>query len=206
MRVLVACEYSGTVRDAFLELGHEAMSCDLLPTESPGPHYQGNVLDILDHGWDLMIAHPPCQFLSYAGNSKWNEPGRADKREEAMAFFMALYNAPIPRVAIENPRGHPCKAFRKPDQEVNPFDFGTPIRKRICLWLRGLGPLFSTCVVPVEPDGFYIRKTGDRAGQPYYFYYHQSKSAKERARFFPSVAKAMAQQWAGQATEASEAA
>lgn len=206
MRVLVACEYSGTVRDAFAALGHEAMSCDILPTESPGPHYQGDVRDVLHDGWDLMVAHPPCQYLSYAGAAYWKDPGRAELREEAMEFFMALYNAPIPRVAIENPRGYPFTAFRKPDQEVNPFDFGQPIRKRICLWLKNLPPLFSTLTVPVEPDKVYVRKTGKRAGQIYRGYYHQSKRAKERARFFPSVAAAMADQWAGLAREESEAA
>jgi hypothetical protein len=195
MRVLVACEYSGTVRDAFLALGHDAMSCDILPTESPGPHYQGDVRDLLHDGWDLMVGHPPCTYLSYAGAAYWNDEGRAELRERAMAFFMELYNSPIPRIALENPRGYPCKVFRRPDQEVNPFDFGTPERKRICLWLKNLPPLFCTNPVDVQPKKVYIRKSGSRAGEKYYTYYHQSKNAKERARFFPSVAAAMADQW-----------
>lgn len=197
MRVLVACEYSGTVRDAFLAAGHDAWSCDILPTESKTErHYQGDAIEIAyGEQWDLMIAHPPCQYLTYAGAGNWNDPGRQERREEALAFFMALYNAPIPRVAIENPRGYPSAAFRKQDQEVNPFDFGVPVRKRICLWLKGLPVLQPTFRVPVESAKVYIRKTGARAGKPYRTYFHQGKTAKERARFFPCVAEAMADQW-----------
>lgn len=140
LRVLVACEYSGVVRDAFIARGHRAVSCDLIPTESPGPHMVGDVLEVLD-GWDLMIAHPPCTYMAYAGAANWHDPGRAEKREQAFNFFMALYNAPIPRVCIENPHGYPRKAFRQPDQEIHPYYFGEPQLKRTCLWLRGLSKL-----------------------------------------------------------------
>ena len=191
MRVLVACEFSGIVRDAFIAKGHDAMSCDLLPTESPGPHYQGDVRDILDQGWDLMIAHPPCTYLTYAGAAYWNDPGRACERDSAMQFFFDLYAAPIEKVAIENPRGYPSKAFRSCDQELNPFDFGEPIRKRVCLWLKNLPPLFCGPVVAVEPSGFYLKSNGRR----YNYYHHQGKNGKMRSVFFKSIAQAMADQW-----------
>lgn len=191
MRVLVACEYSGTVQDAFAARGHDAFSCDFLPSETPGMHLQGDVRDYINDGWDLMIAHPPCTYLTYAGMSKWNAPGRQELREGAMGLFMDLWNAPIPRIAIENPRGYPCKVLCKPHQEVNPFDFGEPVRKRICLWLKGLPPLFSTLKVDVKPTGSCIKSNGRK----YNYYYHQGKNSHERSRFFKSVAGAMAQQW-----------
>jgi site-specific DNA-cytosine methylase len=197
VRVLVACEYSATVRDAFRARGFDAWSCDMLPTEGdPRWHIQGDALEVVyGQSWDLVIAHPPCQYLTYAGAAYWNNPGRAEKRNDAFRFFMAIYNSPAPYVAIENPRGYPSKAFRQQDQEVNPFDFGTPERKRICLWLKGLPPLTPTNRVEVQPRAEYVRKTGARAGQVYRAYFHQGKNAKERARFFPSVAAAMADQW-----------
>jgi hypothetical protein len=197
MRVLVACEYSATVRDAFRRQGHDAWSCDILPTEGdPRWHIEGDALEVAYGGpWDLIIGHPPCTYLTYAGAANWNDEGRAEKREAALSFFMALYNAPAPMVALENPRDYPSAAFRKQDQEVNPFDFGVPIRKRVCLWLRGLPPLETMPPIDVAPAATYIRKTGARAGQPYRAYFHQGKTAKERARFFPCIAEAMATQW-----------
>ncbi len=196
MKVLVACEYSGIVRDAFIRAGHDAMSCDLLPSESDlGPHYQGDVRDILEDGWDLMIAHPPCTYLTIAGASKRKE--RQKEMLEAITFFAILQRAPIPRIAIENPT--PFKEVMefvgRYHQRVNPFEFGDPYRKKICLWLKNLPPLFATEIVEVSASGYCIRKTGPRAGKKYNYYYHQGKSAKERARFFPGVAKAMAEQW-----------
>lgn len=194
MRVLIACEYSGIVRNAFLAAGHDAMSCDLLPTELPGPHYQGNALDLLGEGWDLMVAHPPCTYLSYAGVGHWNAPGRAERRDEALAFALALYRAPIPRVAIENPKGWIGQAFRPADQYVNPFDFGESIRKRTGLWLKNLPLLQATD--RVAPPGAvsvqYRKATG------YVKLRHHvdcAKDWKERSRFFPGIAAAMAAQW-----------
>ncbi len=195
MRVLVACEYSGVVRDAFTAAGHDAMSCDLLPSDTPGRHHQGDVRDVLGAGWDMMIAFPPCTYLTYAGAANWHDEGRAEKRDDAVAFFKMLYDAPIHRIAIENPRGYASKTFRRADQETNPFEFGTPERKRICLWLKNLPPLFATNIVEAPPRVEYVRKTGPRAGQIYRAYFHQGKTAKERARFFPSIAAAMADQW-----------
>jgi hypothetical protein len=193
MKVLIACEYSGVVRDAFIKRGHEAMSCDLLPTDTPGPHHQGEVSEIIGYGWDMMIAHPPCKYLTIAGAGNYQEAGRAEKREEAIEFFEYLQNADIPKIAIENPIPFNSVQERigRYHQYVNPFDFGEPIRKRICLWLKGLPPLMSTLSVGVRPDKTYIRKDG----RPYKTYYHQGKTAKERARFFPCVADAMAEQW-----------
>lgn len=192
MKVLVACEFSGIVREAFRKKGHDAWSCDLLPTEIPGQHIQGDVLPILNQGWDLMIAHPPCTYLTYAGAGSWNKPGRKESRQDAVDFFMTLYNAPIPKIAVENPRGYICKVFRQPDQTINPFDFGEPERKRICLWLKGLPPLMCGPIIyEVRPKKTYLKSNGRK----YNCYYHQGKNAHERSRFFQGIANAMAEQW-----------
>lgn len=147
MRVLVACEYSGTVRDAFLDRGHYAMSCDLLPCESQasGDHYQGNVLDILDHDWDLMIAHPPCTYLCSSG-LHWNNkrPGRAALTLEALDFVRILLASPIPRIALENPIGCISTKIRPYDQTVQPYQYGHDASKTTCLWLKNLPPLRPT--------------------------------------------------------------
>jgi len=155
----VACEYSGRVRDAFRALGHDAISCDLLPTDQPGPHYQGDVLDIINDGFDLMIAHPPCTYLTIAAEWAYKEPHEINKnlspeklygakrraaREEAIEFFMALASADIPRIAIENPVGVMSKRWRKPDQFIHPYQFGDDASKKTGLWLKGLPPLKET--------------------------------------------------------------
>lgn len=142
MRVLIACEFSGAVRDAFIAKGHDAVSCDLLPTTSPGPHYQGNVLDILGDGWDLMVAHPPCTYLTVSG-LHWNKrnPDRAALTEEALAFVQHLLDAPIPKIALENPVGCISSRIRKPTQIIQPYDFGADASKKTCLWLKGLDPI-----------------------------------------------------------------
>ena len=157
MRVLVACEFSGIVREAFAERGHDAWSCDLLPTEIPGNHIQGDVLEILDQGWDMMIAHPPCTYLSYAAMGVWDKPGRMEKRQEAIGFVKSLWNSGIPRIAIENPLGELIK-WRQCDQIINPFDFGEPKRKRILLWLKNLPPLIFGLQCEARP--IYINKKG----------------------------------------------
>lgn len=191
VKVLVACEFSGIVRDAFAKRGHDAWSCDLLESERPGNHIRGDVLDILEDGWDLMVAHPPCTYLTWAGAGSWDRPGRAEKRDEAVAFFKALWNAPIPSVAIENPRGYVDKVFRRHDQEVNPFNFGEPHRKRVCLWLRGLPALMHTKHVHHYAEKSYTKANGRK----YNCYFHQGKSGHGRSRFFPGIAEAMAEQW-----------
>lgn len=148
MRVLIACEYSGTVRDAFTALGHDAMSCDLLPSETNGPHYQGNVIDVLDQGWDLMIAHPPCTYLSASG-MHWTTRGLRDPQltEDALAFVQTLLLAPIDRIALENPIGAISTRIRKPDQIIQPYQFGDDASKATCLWLKNLPLLKPTSLV-----------------------------------------------------------
>jgi site-specific DNA-cytosine methylase len=142
MRVLVACEYSGVVRDAFTAKGHFAMSSDLLPTESPGPHYQGDVMEIINDGWDLLIAFPPCTHLANAGGA-WFEQKRKDGRQrQGVDFFMRMVNAPIKKIAVENPQGIMSTMFRKPDQIIHPYYFGDPKKKATCLWLKNLPRLY----------------------------------------------------------------
>jgi hypothetical protein len=200
MRVLVACEFSGVVREAFAARGHDAWSCDLLPSELPGQHYQCDVRDVLGLGWDLMIAHPPCTYLSRAANRVWNTPGRAELREEALEFFVSLYNAPIARIAVENPVGFPNSAFRKPDQIIEPFYFGDPDRKRTCLWLKNLHPLihwssdtlFGKRTWCDPPSPAWVSLDGKRR---MYFTAFNAGNWKERSRTFPGIAAAMAAQW-----------
>lgn len=191
MRVLVACEFSGIVREAFRKRGHNAWSCDLLPTEQEGPHIQDNVLRHLQDGWDLMIAHPPCQYLSLAGNVWLKQPGRLEKRRQAFEFFMALANAPIPSIALENPKGYPCTAWRKPDQVIQPFQFGHPAHKPTCLWLKNLPLLLCTRIVPVTPkyDGRRNRHWVDVIGGG------GESGRRKRSRTFQGIADAMAEQW-----------
>ena len=167
MRVLIACEYSGTVRDAFLRAGHDVLSCDLLPTDSPGPHYQGDVRDILADGWDLMIAHPPCTHLAVSG-ARWFKDKQAEQAE-ALDFVRLLLDAPIPRIALENPVSIISSRIRKPDQVIQPWQYGHGETKATCLWLKGLPLLIPTDVVPgrearihklpPSPDRWKIRST-----------------------------------------------
>ena len=183
--------------------GHEAMSCDLLPTEVPGPHYQGSVLDIINDGWDLMIAHPPCTYLTLTGN-KWFKPEFADRfptrhqdRQDAIDFFMTLANAPIPKIAIENPIGVMSSRYKKPNQIIQPWQYGFPTTKATCLWLKGLPNLVPTNVV--SKGEVVISKSGNRMSR---WYYETSKlplkggvRAKARSVTFQGIADAMADQW-----------
>lgn len=165
MRVLVACEYSGTVRDAFRARGHDAMSCDLLPTDAPGPHYQGDVRDVLGDGWDLMVAHPPCTHLAVSG-ARWFHLKQREQAE-ALDFVRLLLAAPIPRIALENPVSIISSRIRKPDQVIHPWQFGHGETKATCLWLKGLPKLKPTNIVdgrearvhrlPPSPDRWKIR-------------------------------------------------
>jgi hypothetical protein len=201
MKVLIACEFSGTVRDAFIKRGHEAMSCDLEPTSVPGLHYQGNVMDIINDGWDLMIAHPPCTYLTVTGN-KWFKPEYADRfptrhqdREDAAAFFMALANADIPKIAIENPIGVMSTRYKKPSQVIHPWQFGHEASKSTCLWLKGLPNLTPTNIV--SKGEFITYKSGKRMTK--WYADAASLSPKERAKVrnttFQGIADAMAAQW-----------
>lgn len=194
MRVLVACEFSGVVRDAFLERGHDAISCDLLPSERPGPHIQGDVRNLDLAQYDLMIAHPPCTYLASVGLS-WNVryPERNALTEKAIEFVLFLLNAPVPRVCVENPVGVLNTRLRPgPDQIINPFQFGHEERKRTCLFLENLPLLHPTRVV--TPEGGYKRWNGKKV----YFVDRQGPSPdrwKIRSRTFPGIAAAMAEQW-----------
>lgn len=200
MRVLVACEFSGVVRDAFIRQGHDAMSCDFLPTESPGPHHQGDVLQILDRGWDLMIAHPPCTYLCSSG-LHWNKrvPGRDELTHEAMLFVLnlmgdGLVDNSIPRIALENPIGRISTAYRKPDQIIQPYMFGDDASKSTCLWLKNLPPLEPTTYIEPRIVGGKKRWSNQTDSG-------QNKLApsetgwKERSVTYSGIAEAMASQW-----------
>jgi hypothetical protein len=183
MKVLVACEYSGTVRDAFIARGHDAMSCDLLPTDVPGPHYQGDVFDIIGNGFDLMIAHPPCTHLSVSG-ARWFTEGRKPRslQDDAAAFFMALVNADIPRIAVENPVCVMSTRYRKPDQIIQPWQFGHGETKSTCLWLKRLPKLQPTNIVEGREGKVWKEPPGpDRW--------------KIRSKTFAGIAKALAKQY-----------
>ena len=155
MKVLVACEYSGTVRDAFIARGHDAMSCDLLPTDVPGPHHQGDVFDIIGGGWDMMIAHPPCTYLSVSG-MHWTTRGLRDPQltENALEFVRRLLDASIERIALENPVSVISTRIRKPDQIVHPWMFGEDASKKTCLWLKGLPKLEADYLTCFPPKGW----------------------------------------------------
>jgi hypothetical protein len=192
MRVLIACEYSGTVRDAFLRLGHDAMSCDLLPTEAKGPHYQGDVRDVIEDGWDLMVAHPPCTYLCSSG-LHWNKrrPERAAQTEEALAFVQYLLDAPIPKIALENPIGCISTRVRKPTQTIQPWQFGHPESKSTCLWVKGLNPLSPTNILSLPESGRWENQTasGQNKLSP------SPDRWKIRSATYLGIADAMAQQW-----------
>ena len=196
MRVLIACEYSGTVRDAFIRAGHYAASCDLLPSESPlGDHYQCDVLDIIDHGWDLMIAHPPCTYLCSSG-LHWNKrrPERAKQTEEALAFVVQLLEAPIARIALENPIGCISTRIRPPDQIVQPYQFGHDASKATCLWLKGLQPLTPTDqVAPKLVNG--RRRWGNQTDSGQNKLPPSADRWKIRSETYKGIAQAMAKQW-----------
>ena len=184
LRVLVACEYSGTVREAFKDLGHYAMSCDLLDTEIPGEHYKGDVRDILFDGWDIMIAHPPCTHLAVSG-ARWFKDKQREQAE-ALEFVGLLMNAPIPRIAIENPISIISSRIRKPDQIIQPWQFGHGETKSTCLWLKNLPKLEPTNIVEGREQRIWkMPPSKDRW--------------KERSRTFTGIAEAMASQWASYA-------
>ena len=180
MRVLVACEFSGTVREAFAAYGHDAWSCDLLETEIPGQHIVGDVLEVLSDGWDLMIAHPPCTHLSVSGARWWKD--KAQEQADALEFVRALMAAPIDRIAIENPISKISSAIRKPDQIVQPWQFGHGETKATCLWLKGLPKLRPTDVVEGREAKVHRMPPGPNRW-------------RERSRTYAGIAKAMAQQW-----------
>jgi hypothetical protein len=189
LRVLVACEFSGVVRDAFLARGHNAMSCDLLPSEQPGPHYQGDVRDVLGDGWDVMVAHPPCTDLAVSGARYFARKGT--RQAEALAFVRLLLTAPIPRIALENPVSIISTRIGQPQQIVHPWQFGHADAKTTCLWLRGLLPLRPTKVLPWPASGHWDNQTpsGQNRLAP------SDTRWMERSRTYTGLADAMADQW-----------
>jgi hypothetical protein len=192
VRVLVACEYSGVVRDAFIARGHDAISCDLLPTEKPGPHYRGDVRNLLDYPFDLMIAHPPCTHLSVSGARHFEAKKLDGRQHEAVAFFMTLARSPIPHIAIENPVCIMSGLWRKPDQIIQPWQFGHGETKATCLWLKGLPTLQPTNIVEGREQRIWkLPPSEDRW--------------KIRSATFVGIAEAMADQWGPLGTQAEAA-
>jgi site-specific DNA-cytosine methylase len=196
MRVLIGCEFSGTVRRAFRDLGHEAWSCDLLPAEDGSEfHYQGDVFDIANDGFDLMVAHPPCTDLAVSG-AKHFAAKRADGRQQrSIEFFMRLAALPIPRIAIENPVSIMSTEWRKPDQIIQPWMFGHEATKTTCLWLKGLPKLVPTNVV--AKGARHVTKSGKSLPA----WYNLPPSAdrwKIRSATFEGIGRAMAEQWSKQ--------
>ncbi len=180
MNVLVACEFSQVVTEAFTKRGHYAMSCDLLPAEKNYPHYQGDIADVIGNHWDLMIAHPPCTYLSSSGARWWKD--RKKEQLRAISFVLWLASASVPRIAIENPIGILSSIWRKPDQIIQPWQFGHGEVKATCLWLKNLPLLLPTNIV----DGRYPRV---------HFESPSVDRGKNRSRTYRGIAEAMATQW-----------
>jgi site-specific DNA-cytosine methylase len=180
MKVLIACEFSGTVREAFAARGHDAWSCDLLPTEIPGQHYQCDVRDILCAGWDLMIAHPPCTHLAVSG-ARWFKD-KVEQQADALDFVRLLFDAPISHIALENPISVISSKIKKPDQIIQPWMFGHGETKATCLWLKGLPKLRPTEVVSGRENRIHKMSPSENRW-------------RERSKTYTGIAKAMAEQW-----------
>jgi len=181
MKVLIACEFSGIIRDAFNRAGHyNVMSCDLLPTEISGWHYQGDVMDIIDHEWDLMIAHPPCTHLAVSG-ARWFK-NKLKEQKEAIEFFLKIVNAPVDKICIENPVGIMSTMYRKPDQYIQPWQHGHGETKKTGLWLKGLPLLKPSNIVDGREARIHKMAPSDERG-------------KDRSRTYLGIAKAMSEQW-----------
>ena len=186
MKVLIACEYSGAVRNEFTRLGHWAVSCDILPSESIGWHYMGDVLDCLNDGWDLMIDHPPCTHLAVSGAKHFHK--KVDLQADALAFVQALMDAPIPKICIENPVSVISSRIRKPEQIIQHWQFGDEFQKTTCLWLKNLPPLMPTKIV--GKGEFVTFDSGKKMPK-----WYSNAKGKSRSKTFPGIAQAMAEQW-----------
>lgn len=184
MKILIACESSGTVRDAFIRNGHDALSCDLLPTDQPGPHYQGDLFDVIDYPWDMAIFHPPCTHLAVSGARHFAEKQLDGRQHAAISFFMKITRASahIPKTAIENPVCIMSSLWRKPDQIVQPWQFGHGETKTTCLWLKGLLPLIPTEIVEGRSNRIHMMPPSENRW-------------KERSKTYQGIADAMANQW-----------
>ena len=209
MRALIGCEYSGVVRDEFSKLGWDAWSCDILPTESEltkqeGKHYQCDIFEVLYQDWDLLIAHPPCKYLSFVGTFHWNEPGRTQRRLEALDFFAKLWEADIHHICLENPKSCASPVIAKYTQQIQPYYFGDPYLKTTWLWLKNLpklkysneNTLFEQ-KTGVEPIGYWVNSSSNYKIKRFVpdKEIKGKNSAKERAKSFPGIAHAMAEQW-----------
>jgi site-specific DNA-cytosine methylase len=199
MKVLVACEYSGIVRDAFIKVGHDAISCDLLDTERPGPHYKGNVLDILYEKWDLIIAHPPCTYFSRAASRILYNPDRIIKTMESFEFVKKIWNAPTEKICIENPPGWLSTNWQRPSQKVHPWYFGDNEMKETCLFLKNLPLLRGHSYIMENKDKYKPRphrsKIGSDGKMKNQYFVGRITNSKDRAKTFPGIAWAMAATW-----------
>ena len=200
-RILIACEYSGIVRDAFTKNGHDVTSCDLLPTERPGKHYQGDVMDILLDGWDMMIAHPECTYLCSSG-LHWNKriPGRAEKTEEALEFITALWQSGIPKICLENPVGciNTRLKFMPRPQYIQPYNFGEDASKKTGLWLKGLRPLKPTKLIKgrkIKKNGKIYQRWSNQMDSGQNKLGPSKTRGKDRSLTYQGIADAMAKQW-----------
>lgn len=197
MKVLVACEESQSVTIELRKLGHEAYSCDLLPCSGNHPewHLQEDVIPLLEKEWDMILAFPPCTHLAISG-AAWFEQKRKDGRQQqGIDFFMLFTSIMCPRVAIENPVGIMSTIYRKPDQIINPFQFGDPVPKKTCLWLKGLPKLIPTNIV--KPEYIIGKRDGKKYSKIHYMSVGKSQEQRSilRSKTFPGIAKAMAEQW-----------
>jgi len=212
MRVLIACEESQAVCKEFRKLGHEAFSCDIQECSGGHPewHYQQDVFEVIDMGWDMMIAFPPCTHLAVSGAAWFEEKRKDGRQQQGIDFFMKIVNAPIQRIAVENPVGIMSKIYRKPDQVIQPYYFGDEFQKTTCLWLKNLPPLyhnatpnlFDDVVTHTNKGEFFEwvdKKTGKKKKQPKWyadaFMYNKELIGKMRSKTFPGIAQAMAEQW-----------
>lgn len=204
VRVLVGCEYSQVIMSAFLEAGFDAYSCDILPCEGDYPerHIQGDLLEVINDGWDLLIAHPPCTYISYAATAYWNRPGRVFKRLEALNFFARIWESDVKHICIENPMGCADAIVAKHSQIIHPYYFGDEHLKKTCLWLKNLpllehrkqDDLFGERTHIDKPEPIYI----DKSGKKRYFtdaISGRNKGGHKRSKSFPGIASAMADQW-----------
>lgn len=188
MKILVACEFSGVVTEAFAARGHDAWSCDILPSELSRQHIQGDVLDILNDGWDMMIAHPPCTHLAVSGARHFAQKREDGRQQEGINFFMEMINASIEKIAVENPVGIMSTVYRKPDQIIQPWQFGEDASKKTCLWLKNLEPLKSTKVIIKDRYSNQTPSGQNKLGP-------SEDRWKERSITYQGIADAMAEQW-----------
>ena len=189
MRVLIACEESGTVRDAFRRLGHDAWSCDLVESRTPGNHIVQSALEVMYQGWDLMIAHPPCTHLAVSGARHFKKKIALGKQQASLDFIRLMMAAPIDKICIENPVGVISSNIRKPDQIIQPWQFGDEFQKTTCLWLKNLPKLEHTEIV--GKGEFYVSPSGKKMPK----WFSDNKGSKVRSKTFQGIADAMADQW-----------